>query len=205
MDRIHFILTTAATGKEARNKALLALSLKNAVPFYRGVPAKHKAAYVHDSTGFHQCIFSARLMQAASLLNANTMLNGIFGPDTSAEHFERLYATNPQEYKAALTRAFTFMGACVADWMLDQRQPRATPGEDWTRGDFDLDGLLGGMAEVGDLKKLMANEYFQNSYFLDADADSAAIPSDIELQKRHEAAGAQGAHLMVVPVALRTP
>jgi hypothetical protein len=92
------------------------------------------------------------------------------------------------------------MGECAADVLLDRRCPKAIPGEDWERGDFDQEGFLYGLDVMCKLKKLLRGDYFTESYFLDTIGESALIPSDAQLAALQAAAKEEGEVLAIVPV-----
>lgn len=197
----HFVLVHAPSLRNARSLALKALEVHgHAVTIAdRRIPAGHDSAYAIGSQGFSNALQEARMMQGASLLSVYTVLANTYGRATPKE-FEEKYLHNPDEFKKVFANAFSFMGQCAADVLLDRRCPEAVPGEDWTRGDFNYDGFLAGLDTMCQLKKFLRGDYFVQSYFFNSIAGTAHIPND---QAIAALTSVKGGVLALVPVTIQ--
>jgi hypothetical protein len=203
MHIIHFVLIRTSELKKARILALQELAKrKHAVTVAdKRIPPGRASSYAHGTAGFQQGLQHVRMLQAASLLSVYTMLANIYGGGKARE-FEEKYLHNPDAFKKDFREAFGFMGECAADVLLDRRCPKAVPGEDWERGDFDQDGFVHGLEVMCKLKKLLSGDYFTESYFLNTVTESALIPDDDALALMEKTAKEEGEVIAIVPIML---
>lgn len=203
MNFVHQILVAVPSLKKARAEAFAQLSrFKHEVAIAdKRIPAGKAGATTYGTAEFFHSLQTVRMLQASSLQNVYTMLASIFGLAT-AKDFEELYLNQPNDFKRVLADAFRFMGECAADALLDRRVPKAIPGEDWKRGDFDSEGFQHGLEEMCKLKKLLAGDYFKESYFLNSLTGSGFVAEDEELQELALQAKENGLMLALVPVSI---
>jgi len=198
----HFVLVEVNSLRESRTLALETLKLHAPyVKVDRRRPLEYRGAIPYGSEEFDKALASARLMQRTSLMNCATVLCGIFG-HANPEEFERTYHDNPDAFKETFAQAFQFMGMCAAEMLIKRRHQPALAGEHWTPTDFDVEGFMDGLTEVGVFQDLLEGNYCPDSYFYNPYARSAIIPEDKFFKDLGDYAASRNTKIALVPVSL---